>query len=155
MNTKELSRRIFEEIYSKGRLDMIEDTHDDHCRLRDPSRDTVLEGPETMRRYVEGLRRGFPDFRIEVDRQIAEGDTVASRVVCHGTHNGTFMGLEPTHKKIHVRCTIMQRFRDQKVVEADVMWDLLGFLNQVELAPARALWENMMAAAGMERKVRT
>lgn len=152
MTRKELSRRIFDEIYSKGRLEMIEDTHDEHCKLRDPTLDTVLEGPETIRRYVELLRTGFPDFKIEIERQIAEDDLVASQIVCHGTHDGPFMGMDPTHKKGHTRCTVVQRFRDDRVVEADVVWDVLGLLNQLEVKPAQAIWENMMAAARGERK---
>ena len=147
MTNKELSRRIFDEIYTKGRLGMIEDTHDEHCKLRDPSR-------ETIRQYVKSLRDGFPDFAIEVERQIVETDLVASQIVCHGTNDGPFMGLEPTHKKVHVRCIAVQRFRDDKIVEADVMWDVLGLLNQLGVEPAQALYAQMMATAKGE-KVKT
>lgn len=154
MTKKELSRRIFDEIYSNGRMELIEETHDEHCKLRDPSLDTVLEGPESIRRYVRGLREAFPDFKIEIERQIEEGDLVASQIVCHGTHNGTYMGLEPTHNKGHTRCTAVQRFRADKVVEADVVWDLLGLLVQLDVKPAQAIRETMMAATA-ERKIKT
>lgn len=153
MTTKELSRRIFQEIYTMGRLELIEETHDEHCRLRDPSFDHIIEGPETIRGYVQALRTGFPDFKIEVERQIAEDDLVASQIICHGTHDGPFMGLQPTHNPGHTRCTVVQRFRNDKVIEADVVWDLLGFLNQLEVKPAQTLWENLMAVARGERKV--
>jgi predicted ester cyclase len=143
MTTKEQSRRVFDEIYTKGNLELIEETHDPHCKLRDPSRDTVLEGPEAIRRYVQWLRQGFPDFRIEVERQIQENDLVATQAVCHGTHDGPFMGMEPTHNPVHTRCLIVQRFRDNKVLEAEVMWDVLGFLNRLGLAPARAIHDEM------------
>lgn len=154
MTKKELSRRIFDEIYTKGRLDLIDETHDEHCKLRDPSFDHIIEGPETIRGYVTALRTGFPDFKIDVERQIVEGDLVASQIICHGTHDGPFMGLEPTHNMGHTRCTVVQRFRDDKIVEAEVVWDLLGFLNQLEVKPAQTLWENLMAASRGERKVK-
>ena len=147
MTNKELSRQIFDEIYSKGHLDRIKDTHDEHCRLRDPSRDTVLEGPEATRAYVSWLRRGFPDFTINVERQIEEEDLVATQMVCQGTHKAEFMNIQPTNRKVHVRCTVVQRFRNNKVVEADVMWDVLGLLYQLGLKPAEEIHEELAAAA--------
>lgn len=146
MTNKELSRRIFDDIYSRGRLEEIEATHDQHCRLRDPTRETILEGPEAIRRYVEGLRTGFPDFRIEVDRQVAENDLVLSQVVCRGTHDGPFMGMEPTHREVNLRVAIAQRFRKSKVVEAEVYWDVLTFLDQVGMAPAHSIHQELAAA---------
>lgn len=147
MTKKELSRRIFDEIYSRGQMDRIEKTHDDHVKLRDPSRGTVLEGPEEIRRYVTALRTGFPDFTMEVENQIEEDDWVASVVICHGTHEGSYLGLEPTGKKVHVRCTVMQHFEDDRVTDAEVIWDLLGLLNQVGLRPATELYGKIRAAA--------
>jgi steroid delta-isomerase-like uncharacterized protein len=147
MTNKELSLRIFDEIYSKGRLDLIPETHDEHCRLRDPSQDEILEGPETIRRYVENLRAGFPDFTITVERQIEENDFVATQAITQGTHKATFLGMEPTNKRVNVRCLVIQRFRDEKVVEADVMWNVLGLLYQIGLKPATAIHDEMVTAA--------
>ena len=61
------------------------------------------------------------------------------------------MGLEPTQKKVHVRCIAVQRFRDDEIVEADVMWDVLGLLNQLGVEPAQALYAQMMATAKGEK----
>ncbi|NIP79918.1 MAG: hypothetical protein GWM90_12125 [Gemmatimonadetes bacterium] len=145
MTNKELSRRIFDEIYSKGKVDLIPETHDEHVRLRDPSRDTILEGPESIRRYVESLRKGFPDFKMTAETQIAENDWVATQVLCHGTHKGTYMGMEPTKKNVNVRCLVFQRFRNNKVTEAEAMWDVLGLLYQLGLKPAEAIHDDMAA----------
>lgn len=154
MTKKEISRRVFEEIYSKGRLDLIPETHDDHCRLRDPGRDTILEGPETMRHYVEGLRRAFPDFKITIERQVEEKDVVASQVICQGTHKGPFMGLEPTNRRANVRTLVFQRFKNEKIVEAEVMWNVLGLLYQLGLKPAEAIHDDLIASVREDQKVR-
>lgn len=153
MTKKELSLRIFDEIYSKGRLDLIPETHDEHCKLRDPSRDEILEGPETIRRYVENLRTGFPDFKITVERQIEENDLVATQAICQGTNKGPFLGMDPTDKPVNVRCLVVQRFRNEKVVEADVMWNVLGLLYQIGLKPATAIHDEMVTAARQAQKV--
>jgi predicted ester cyclase len=41
----------------------------------------------------------FPDFRMTVERQIAEGDIVATFAICRGTHLGTYQGIPPTGKR--------------------------------------------------------
>jgi steroid delta-isomerase-like uncharacterized protein len=153
MTHKEMSRRVFDEIYSKGDLDLIEETHDPHCKLRDPSRDTVLEGPEAIRRYVQWLRQAFPDFRMEIERQVLENDMVATQATCHGTHEGSFMGMEPTQNRVHTRCLVLQRFHDGKVADAEVMWDVLGLLNQLGFAPARAIHDELQARMREEPRV--
>jgi steroid delta-isomerase-like uncharacterized protein len=146
MTNKELARRIFGEIYTNGNLDLVEETHGEHCKLRDPTFDTILEGPEAARAYVASLRTAFPDFRITVDRQIAENDLVASQVVCEGTHKGEYLGMPASNRKGTVRATIVQRFRNGKVEEADVMWDVLGLFYQLGLKPAEAIHDEVAAA---------
>jgi steroid delta-isomerase-like uncharacterized protein len=146
MTNKERSRRIFGEIYTEGNLDMVGQTHGEHCKLRDPTFDTVLEGPDAARDYVETLRRAFPDFTISVERQIQEGDLVASQVVCRGTHRGTYLGMAATNREGAVRATIVHRFRDGLVEEADVMWDVLGLLYQLGLKPAETIHDELAAA---------
>jgi predicted ester cyclase len=37
------------------------------------------------------IRTAFPDLRGTIEQQIAEGDTVATRVTMEGTHRGSFM----------------------------------------------------------------
>jgi predicted ester cyclase len=147
MTKKEVSRRIFDEIYTEGRLDRIEPTHDEHCKLREPSRETVLEGPEAIRQYVQSLRGGFPDLRMNVERMIEEDDVVATQLICQGRHNGSFMGVEPTGNEVTVRATVVHRFRGDKVVEADVTYDVLGLLIQIGLKPAREMREQLAARA--------
>ena len=146
MTNKELARRIFDEIYTRGNLELVEDTHGEHCKLRDPTFEEILEGPEAARGYVASLRKAFPDFRITIDRQVAENDLVVSQVVCEGTQKGEYLGMPASNRKGTVRATIVQRFRDDKVEEADVMWDVLGLLYQLGLKPAEAIHDEVAAA---------
>ncbi len=74
-------------------------------------------------------------------------------VTCHGTHEGPFLGLDPTRKKIHVRCTVFQHFQNDKVTQAEVSWDVLGMLNQVGLRPAVELYENIREAAKRQAEI--
>lgn len=65
------------------------------------------------------------------DAPIAKGDTVAVRSTHRGTHEGEFMGIEPTGKQIEVENTIFARIEDGKVVERWVQFDTFGLMQQL------------------------
>ena len=46
------------------------------------------------------LRSAFPDIKFTVEREIAEGNKVASRWKIAATHKGEFLGAAPTGNHI-------------------------------------------------------
>ena len=77
------------------------------------------------------LRVAFPDYHLTIEDQIADGDTVVTRVRFRGTHRGQFNGIAPTGKQIAYPGIAMDRLVDGKVVE---MWHVaspLGLLDQI------------------------
>lgn len=59
----------------------------------------------------------FPDFRMTVERQIAEGDEVATFATCRGTHLGEFLGIPPTGKEVSFQSMNLDHVVDGKVVQ--------------------------------------
>jgi predicted ester cyclase len=55
-----------------------------------------------VKRLFAQFRSAFPDWQEETVRFVAEGDTVAGRFKCSGTHRGEFLGETPTGKRIEV-----------------------------------------------------
>src|SRR5258708_26313572 len=52
------------------------------------------KGPDSMLYFLQNiLRKGFPDMKVEIFDQIAEGDRVTTRKPIHSTHLGEFMGI--------------------------------------------------------------
>src|SRR5882724_12989249 len=52
------------------------------------------KGPDGMLYFINDiLRKGFPDMKVEILDQAAEGDLVTSRKAIRATHLGEFMGL--------------------------------------------------------------
>jgi hypothetical protein len=47
------------------------------------------------------MRAAFPDFHAEIHWQLADDDRVTTYKTYHGTYEGPFLGIAPTHRKIH------------------------------------------------------
>jgi predicted ester cyclase len=63
------------------------------------------------------LRPAFPDLRVEIHDQIAEGDKVTTRKTIHGTHTGRLQGIAPTGKAIAIEVIDIVRLREGRYVE--------------------------------------
>jgi predicted ester cyclase len=75
-------------------------------------------GPRSMGYFIlEVLRKGFPDIRVEILDQIAEGDKVATRKILRGRHTGDFLGIPPTRKEVAIKVMDIVRLRDGKYAE--------------------------------------
>jgi predicted ester cyclase len=78
---------------------------------------------------------GFPDLSFTVEQMIAAGDTVVTRSVMNGTHQGRWLGVAPTGKRVSIRMIVIQRLAGEKIVEDWVLVESLGLLQQLELIP--------------------
>ena len=82
-----------------------------------------------------GLVTAFPDIRFELDDMIAEGDKVAVRFTFRGTHQGVFQGIAPTGKQITYSALEIDRFVGGKFIEAWIVSDTLGMMQQLGAIP--------------------
>ncbi|PJZ71427.1 ester cyclase [Leptospira perolatii] len=75
-------------------------------------------GPEGMfNTFNNILRPAFPDLRVEIYDQIAEGDKVTTRKAILGTHKGEIMGIPPTNKNVRIDVIDIVRLRNGKYFE--------------------------------------
>jgi steroid delta-isomerase-like uncharacterized protein len=89
-------------------------------------------GPESMRYFIiEVLRKGFPDIRVEIFDQIAEGDKVTTRKVLHATHTGTFMGIPPSNKKVAIHVIDIIKLKDGKYTDHWGMSNLTDIVKEI------------------------
>jgi predicted ester cyclase len=82
------------------------------------------------------FRRAFPDGAMTVEDMIAEGDTVATRKTFRGTHQGEFMGIPPTGRRVAIELIDVVRVVDGRVVEHWNVVDNLGLLQQLGVLPS-------------------
>ena len=130
---KDLVRRVHEELWSQGKLDLIEEIHAPTfvCHfLTGPD----WEGPEDLRKEISSHRASFPDWNEEVLRLVAEGDYVVSHFASSGTHKGDFHGTAPTGKKVTIHEIAIFRIENGKIAEQWGFPDLLGMSQQLGIA---------------------
>jgi steroid delta-isomerase-like uncharacterized protein len=93
-------------------------------------------GRQAFKELISGYRNAFPDMKLTIEEQIAEGDVVVTRWTGTGTHKGELMGVAPTGKRITVQGLVISRFRNGKLVEEIENYDALGMLRQMGAVPA-------------------
>ena len=91
---KEINRRVVEEVLNQGNIDLIDEFYDENYIGHMPPDE--IKGSEGQKQLFSGFLNGFPDLKITIHDQIAEGDMVASRQTMTGTHKGEFQGIAHT-----------------------------------------------------------
>jgi predicted ester cyclase len=79
----------------------------------------------------------FPDLRVMIEHQVAEGDRVVTRNTMQGTYQGEVQGMTPTGKRITSTGIVIDRYAGGKIVEVWNIGDAVSMLQQVS-APAKA-----------------
>jgi predicted ester cyclase len=135
---KAIGRRVLLEIWSEGAMDVVDELYaDDYIdHVSQGPEPQQVRGPSGLKAAVDLFRTAFPDLQYAIDDQIAEGDLVVTRFSARGTHEGPFLGADPTGRAIAYTGIDINRVVDGFIVESWVQYDALGLLQQVGLAPA-------------------
>lgn len=86
---------------------------------------------ESFARYWEA----FPDLRVAAGERVVQGNRVAVTWSARGTHEGTFMNIPATGRRVTLRGVSFLTFDGGQVSRASHMWDVAGFLRAVRLLP--------------------
>jgi predicted ester cyclase len=137
---KDIVRRFVEELWNARRLGVADQIFSEDCvthQLRSGlSAEPVQRGPREMKEHVSGWLMSFPDLRFTIEQMIAEGDRVVSQLLMEGTHQGTWMGISPTGKKLQIRMMVIHRIANSKIAEDWVIVESLGLFQQLGAVPA-------------------
>ncbi len=130
---RELITRFIEEAFNCGNTHVIRElVAPDHISHL-PSGDHY--GPEGVRIDINCFRTAFPDLNIQIDEMIEAKERVVYRFTARGTHNGPFMGVPASGRKVEVQGIAIDRVSDGKTVERWVQYDSAGLLQQLGVLP--------------------
>ena len=78
----------------------------------------------------------FPDMKLAIEDEVAEGDQVVTRWVMHATHKGDLMNIPATGRQVAMSGISIDRLAEGKIVEHWGEFDMLGLLQQLGVVPA-------------------
>jgi len=144
-------------VWNKGEYDRIPEFYAEDCKHEG----TALtlwpwhgDGLEGIKRHVMEQREVFPDYHEEPQIVFSDGDMVAIRQLCTGTHVGGTR-FPPTGKKVSYLDMMFCRVRDGKIVEQwgmfDQYWVLVQFGLIEPIQPQQALPEGAEPVAARQQ----
>ena len=131
---KAIYRRVYEEIWNKGNLDVVDEIFNDNYIYHFLPQH---KGPEGYKTMYHGLAGAFSGFHCEIEDMIAESDKVMVRTTITGKHTREFMGVAPTDKQISVTEIAVIRLEDGKIVEEWGSPDLFSMMQQIGAIPSQ------------------
>jgi steroid delta-isomerase-like uncharacterized protein len=131
---KELAQRWYSEVMSEGKAEVIDElcAPDFVDRNPFPGTSADLAG---LKDFVAQIRAAFPDLQMTADDLIVEGDRLAARATMRGTHEGHFMGIPPSGKKVEVSNYDFVRFENDQAAEHWGVIDSDALMEQLGVAP--------------------
>jgi steroid delta-isomerase-like uncharacterized protein len=129
-------RRFIEEIFNQGNLEVAEEILAPDYIHHDPTTSEFGSGIEGFKQMISLYRQAF-DLQIVLEDQIATEEKVVDRWTGHGTHQGAFMGMVPTGKRITATGISIHRIAGGKIAETWNNYDALGIFQQLGIVPGQ------------------
>ena len=131
---KVIARRIMEEGFVEGSLAVLDEFVAPEF-LDHAAPPGLAPGREGTKQLFAMIRSAFPDLRVTIEDEIAEGDKVVQRATTNGTMKGEYQGIPPTGKQATWTEMHILRFAGGRAVEHWANFDELGMLQQLGVNP--------------------
>lgn len=166
---KDLVQGFFDEVWNKGNFDYMDEIYTSDFKLNALWENTSLgrsgvAAKNEARSTIEGWLDAFPDMRVTVEEQVADGEFVASRHIAIGTQAKEFRGLPNTGNRGAITGLTINRVRDGKVAEVWTCWDAAGMMQQLGIFPGpdpemsseetTALWAGLPETPGEDAQTK-
>jgi steroid delta-isomerase-like uncharacterized protein len=139
---KHIIQRFVEELWNGRQLDVADEIFSEDCVTHQLRSGALAEpahrGPQEMKEHVSSWLRSVPDLCFKIELMIAERDHVVSHLVMEGTHQGDWMGISPTGKRLQIRMITIHRIANSKIAEDWVLVESLGLFQQLGAVPETA-----------------
>lgn len=140
----------FAEGVNSGNFDVFDEVVAAEVVDHDPAPEQG-PGPQGFKDMFATMRSAFPDLEVTPEHMTATEDDVALAYTVAGTHEGDFLGIAPTGRKVTARGVQIGRFHEGKLVERWGSSDQLAILQQLGAEPQT---EDQEQDKGLVDKVR-
>jgi predicted ester cyclase len=133
---KAVVRQVFDDLFTRGRYDLIDKVYARDCVVHHNNRDYKLE--ESVAEG-KGWRSAAPDLQMTADDMKVEGNVVSVSWTARGTHTGKGNGLmKPTGKHILVHGNSRFRVVNGKIAEVWNNYNRNDIFRQLGVSPTMA-----------------
>jgi steroid delta-isomerase-like uncharacterized protein len=124
--------RYVEQFWNEGRVDLFKEIVAADGISHSTQGDADFEG---WKQGVTMLRNAFPDLHITVEDEIAGDSRVVQRWTLSGTHEGEFIGIPASGKRVSWPVIAIFRLSGDKLAESWTQGDTLSLLQQLGASP--------------------
>ena len=141
-------RRFFDEVLNQRKLEAADELFAAEHVAHDPSAPDIIPGPAGQKALAATFQNVFSvtpspdgdgvtleDAHWTVDDMIATGDKVVTRWTGRSAQRAARQGTAPTGAHLNVSGIWIHRLDGGRIVESWNVWDTLGMLQQLGVAP--------------------
>jgi steroid delta-isomerase-like uncharacterized protein len=130
------ARRIVDEGWNKHSSKVLDELFTNDAILHNPQDPTVAKGAQGAKTSVDTYLTAFPDLKITIEKEIADGEYVVQHLRAIGTNTGPMNGMPATGKKANTTGAMTTKFDSHgKIVEVWSFFDNLGLMQQLGVIP--------------------
>ena len=116
MNNKDIVKYYYEVIVSQNLLNELPNYVSENCMIKVGDKIFPL-GLNGMKEHLIDVKKTYPDYTMKIIKQYSDGDYVISEFIMQGTHEGEWIGIQPTHKTLLFTGVDIDKVVDGKIVE--------------------------------------
>lgn len=131
---KEIVRRMNDEVWGEGNLDLIDEFVADDYVENSNAAPEPIHGPEGYKANVREFHDGFSEVAVTTEELIAEENVVVNHWTFTATHTGAYAGIDPTGSEIEFSGISIIELEDGTIVEDRAIMDISGLMDQLGVA---------------------
>lgn len=116
MEKKEMVKYFYEAVVSKNLLEELPQYISEDCVLKVGEKIIPL-GLGGMKQHLIDVKKTYPDYTMRIIQQYVDGDYVISEFIMEGTHEGEWIGIKPTYKKLSFTGVDIDKVINGKIIE--------------------------------------
>ena len=116
MEKKDIVKYFYETIVSENLLEELPQFISEDCVVK-VGEQIIPVGIDGMKQHLVDVKKTYPDYTMKILKQYADGDYVISEFIMEGTHEGEWIGIKPTHKRLSFTGVDIDKVVDGKIAE--------------------------------------
>ncbi|MFB6723590.1 ester cyclase [Kribbella sp. NPDC056345] len=126
----DLLRGLYQ-LLTDGDIDQAAEHLTEDFVANQPGRPEPTIGRDPWKQGTQYMLSAFPDLKVTIDEIFGHEDKVVVRLHFDGTHQGPFVDIPPTQRKVTFRSLELYRIKDGKVAEEWVAPDTMDLMRQL------------------------